>query len=294
MTFRSGVIGIVGPPNVGKSTLLNRLMGRKIAAVSPRPQTTRKRILGVVNRKKVQMVFLDTPGIHEARTPLHKGMVASALATIGEADMVLLMVEAKAPQEESLSGILKNLQPIENPKILLINKIDLVARESLLPLLARFGSLGLFEEMIPISARTGDGMDSLLKALHPRLPEGPPLFPPEMDTDQTEPFFISEVIREKIFLYLKREVPYSSAVTVEKVEEQPEKDLLFVSARIHVESESQKKICIGKQGRMIKTLGQAARAELETLFGIRVYLDLTVRVEPGWSRDTRALRRLGY
>jgi len=294
MTFLSGYIGIIGPPNVGKSTLLNRILGRKVAIVSPKPQTTRNRIIGIYNEEKVQMVFIDTPGIHRTRTPLHKSMVASALAVFQEVDILLVMVQMGERDDAAISSTLNHLKGMKKPCFLLINKIDTGSKEMLLPLMAEYGQRHPFDAIIPISALNGDGVTQLMDELKSQLRPGPQFFPKEMETDQTENFLISEIIREKIYLQLRQELPYASAVTVERIDDLPHRELLLISARIHVETESQKAMFIGRGGKMIQAIGRAARLDLEKIFGVRVYLDLTVRVEKNWSRDTRALRRLGY
>ena len=295
MMFLSGYIAIVGRPNVGKSTLLNRILGRKVAIVSPKPQTTRNRIVGIYNEEGVQMVFIDTPGIHRTRTPLHKSMVASALAVFQEVDILLVMVQLGERDNAVVLPILKNLKEgMKKPCLLLINKIDKGSKEKLLPLMADYGKKHPFDAIIPISALKGDNVDLLMNELRSRLRPGPRFFPEEMETDQSENFLISEVIREKIYLQLRQELPYASAVTVERIDDLPERELLMISARIHVETDSQKAIFIGRGGKMIQSIGRSARLDLEKIFGVRVYLDLRVRVEKNWTRDTRALRRLGY
>jgi GTP-binding protein Era len=294
MTFLSGVIAIVGPPNAGKSTLLNRLTGTKLAIVSPKPQTTRNRIMGVYHGDGYQMVFVDTPGIHKTYTALHRSMVASAQATFKEVDIIAVMVEMPHPEEPGIGIILGNLRRAQKPSVLVINKIDKGPKEQLLPIIDTYRQRYPFEAIIPISALTGDGLERLLEHLRSMLKPGPALFPPGMKTDQTESFWISEIIREKIYAFTRQELPYSCAVTVEIVGESLEKSLLSVLARIHVESESQKGILVGARGKMVKAIGQASREELEKFFGTKVFLDLTVRVQKNWTKDPRALRRLGY
>jgi GTP-binding protein Era len=294
MTFLSGVIAIVGPPNAGKSTLLNRLTGTKLAIVSPKPQTTRNRIMGVYHGEGFQMVFVDTPGIHKTYTALHRSMVASAQATFKEVDILTVVIEMAHPEEPGIGIILSNLGRAQKPSVLVINKIDKGPKEQLLPIIDTYRQRYPFEVIVPISAVTGDGLERLLEHLRSMLKPGPALFPPDMKTDQTESFWISEIIREKIYAFARQELPYSCAVTAEIMEEDLEKRLVSVIARVHVESESQKGILIGARGKMVKAIGQASREELEKFFGTKVFLELTVRVEKNWSKDPRALRRLGY
>ena len=240
------------------------------------------------------MIFMDTPGIHKTRTPLHKSMVASAQEACREVDVVMVLIEMLHPDDSDISLILRSLKEIEKPLLLVINKIDMGSKEILLPIIDDFGRRQVFDAIIPISALKGDGIEGLLEELKSRLRPGPAFFPEDIKTDQSDAFLISEIIREKLYLYTRQELPYSAAVTVESIEEIPEKGLMSISAQIHVESDSQKAILIGKKGGMIKSIGQASRRELEKIFGTHVYLDLRVRVEKNWSRDTRALRRLGY
>lgn len=294
MKFLSGFIAIVGPPNVGKSTLLNRILGKKIAIVSPKPQTTRNRITGIYHEPGCQMVFMDTPGIHKTQTPLHKSMVSSAQSVFKEVDLLVLLIEMLHPQAPEIPMILNNMKKAKKPSLLVINKIDKGPKEKLLPIIAEYDETRFFRSILPISALTGDGVDGLMRELKSMLKEGPAFFPEDVQTDQPESFLVAEMIREKIFLHTRQELPYSSAVTVERLEELPERDLVSMSAKIHVESESQKGILIGQGGKMIKTIGQAARADLESFFGSRVFLELLVKVDKNWSRDPRSLRRLGY
>jgi GTP-binding protein Era len=294
MTFLSGFVAIVGPPNVGKSTLLNRLLGTKVAIVSAKPQTTRNRILGICHGEGYQMVFMDTPGIHKTRTPLHESMVASAQAALQEVDIIAVMIEMPHPEDPEISMILGNLKKLKKPSLLVINKIDLGPREKVLPIIESYRRRYPFETFLPISALEGDGLEALLEELKSLLKPGPMFFPPDMKTDQSEFFLISEMIREKIYLHMRRELPYACAVTVDSVKEEPAKNLLSISAKIHVETESQKGMVIGGGGKMIKAIGRSSRVDIERVFGAQVFLDLRVRVEKKWSKNPRALRRLGY
>jgi GTP-binding protein Era len=294
MTFLAGFVALVGPPNVGKSTLLNRILNEKLAIVSPKPQTTRNRIIGVYHGEGYQMVFIDTPGIHRTYTPLHKSMVASAQAVFKEVDVIAAMIDMHHPDASEISIILSNLRRSKIPSLLVINKIDRGEKAKLLPIMDAYRKRYPFAAIIPISALTGDGVDRLLKQLQSMLKAGPALFPPDMKTDQSESFLVSEMIREKIYHLTTRELPYSSAVTVESMEENSEKNMVSIEARIHVESESQKGILIGQGGRMIKSIGQASRQDIERMLGSKVFLDLKVRVEKNWSKNPLALRRLGY
>jgi len=295
MSFLSGFIAIIGPPNVGKSTLLNRFLGQKIAITSPKPQTTRNRIQGIYNEDDCQMVFIDTPGIHQTRSLLHISMVGSAKASLGEVDIILLVVGLEeAGHTNELDTILRILKKTAKPAIMAINKIDLIKKERLLPLIESYSKLHCVDSIIPISALYGDGVETLREELKKRLSPGPQFFPPDMLTDKSEEFLIAEIIREKIYLETREELPYSSAVMVERLEEDSERNLLTVMAVIFVEKASQKGMIIGKDGRMIKKIGRNARMEIERIFSLKVYLELFVKVEKKWSSNTRSLRRLGY
>lgn len=294
MNFLSGFISIVGPPNVGKSTLLNRILGSKLAVVSPKPQTTRNRILGILHGDGYQMVFIDTPGIHKTRTALHESMVKSALATFQEVDIILFMIEMGRPNAPETSIILENIKRIHKPCILAINKIDTGSKEQLLPIMDEYGKRHPFDSIMAISALTSDGVGVLVDKLKSKLTPGPQFFPESMNTEQSEFFLASEIIREKIFRLTRNEIPYSCAVTIDTMKELEGRNLLSIAARILVESDSQKGILIGKRGKMIKAISRSSRLDLEKLFGMQVYLDLTVRVEKNWTKDTRALDRLGY
>jgi GTP-binding protein Era len=292
--FKSGFISLIGRPNVGKSTLLNLLLGEKIAIISDKPQTTRNRILGIKNHPAGQIIFLDTPGIHRARSRLNQSMVRVALATYHEVDGVCFMIEAEHPDNDENDFILKTLEKIEKPVFLLINKIDLIPKTELLPIMERYSRLRPFAQIIPISALRGDGAEVLLGQLLQVLPEGPRLFPEDMITDLPERFLVAELIREKVFQLTREEIPYATAVAVEDFKEREEKNLIVIKATIQVEREPQKGILIGEKGRMLKEIGRSAREEIEALLGAKVFLELWVKVEKNWREDPRALRRLGY
>jgi GTP-binding protein Era len=292
--FKSGFISIIGRPNVGKSTLLNLLLGEKIAIVSDKPQTTRNRILGIKNHPAGQIIFLDTPGIHRAQSRLNQSMVKVALATYSEVDGVCFMIEADRADDDENDFILETLRKIKKPVLLIINKIDLVPKDNLLPIMERYSRLRSFEQIIPISALRGDGVETFVDELFKILPEGPRLFPEDMITDLPERFLAAELIREKVFQLTQEEIPYATAVVIEDFKEREEKNLIVIRATIQVERESQKGILIGKKGRMLKEIGRLAREEIEALLGTRVFLELWVKEEKNWRENPRALRRLGY
>ena len=292
--FRSGFVTLVGRPNVGKSTLLNALLGEKLAIVSEKPQTTRNRILGIRHLPDAQIVFLDTPGIHKPRQKLNQYMVKAALDTYQEVDVVLVLVEATQPPGPGDRYILETLKPVQTPVFLVLNKIDLVPKPHLLPLMDTYRGLYPFQELIPVSARTGENLQDLVDTLLRYLPQGPRYFPEDMITDQPERFLVAEIVREKVFQLTEEEIPYATAVQVEEMAERPEKGLLYIRALILMEHESQKGIIVGKGGARIREIGKRAREEIERLLGTRVYLDLWVKVLPDWRKREDALRSLGY
>jgi len=292
--FKSGFVAIVGRPNVGKSTLMNRLLGHKVSIVSPRPQTTRTRIAGIKNLPGAQLIFLDTPGIDKSGGYFHRVMVKAAMNTLQEADLILWMVEAGDPLSLDDKLILEALGPIKSPILLAINKVDMVEKERLLPAIDRFRALLPFVEIVPISATKGDNIQVLQSLLVRYLPEGQPLYPLHQLTDQPERFIIAELIREKVFQLAYQEVPYAVAVEVEEVKAREQRALTDVEATIYVERESQKGIIIGRGGAMLKKIGEQARPEIEMLLGTQVFLKLWVKVRPDWQRDDEALKRLGY
>jgi GTP-binding protein Era len=305
---RSGFAALIGRPNVGKSTLLNRLVGEKLAIVSPKPQTTRNRIMGVVTRPEGQVAFLDTPGIHQAKGELNRFMVDVALRAAAEVEVVLLLIEA-ADEEKPEVGpgnelILERLRALGKPVVLTINKIDAVKKAHLLPLIELYRHRFPFAEVMPISARTGDGVEALWSLVLKLLPEGEPMFPPDMLTDQAERALVAEYVREQVLRHCRQEVPYSAAVTVDIFDEQEREPrgkpgkgglagLVRIECSIYVERQSQKAIVIGKRGSMLKAIGTDARQSIERLLGTHVYLSLRVRVEEGWTERPEAFRRLG-
>jgi GTPase len=292
--FKSGFVSLIGRPNSGKSTLLNLLLGEKIAITSPKPQTTRNRILGIKNLPSGQMIFLDTPGIHRSKNIMNQSMVRTALSTLQEVDSICFLIEADFPDNEENEWILENLEKTAKPVFLVINKIDLVSKGNLLPILERYSRARPFEQMIPVSALSGDGVDVLVRELLKVLPEGPQLFPEEMITDLPERFLAAELIREKVFHLTRDEVPYATAAVVEEFKERPDRNLVVIRATIQVERESQKRILIGEKGRMLKEVGRLAREEIEALLGTKVFLELWVKVEKNWRDNPQALRRLGF
>lgn len=294
VSFKSGFISILGRPNVGKSTLFNRFVGDKIAIVTAKPQTTRNRILGIKQVEGGQLIFLDTPGIHQGRSELSQRMVRTAIASGRDADVLLFLIEATSPFVEKDRPMIESFRGSKGVPFLVINKMDLIKRKNLLPIMDQYQKIYPFKEIIPVSALTGEGIDPLLKEILKVLPESPPYYPEDMVTDQTERFWVSEIIREKVIHQSYQEIPYSTAVTLEAFKEHPEKNLIFIKATIHVERDSQKKILIGKGGEKIKKIGEAARKEVEAFLGTKVFLELWVAVERNWTQNPQALNRLGY
>jgi GTP-binding protein Era len=292
-SFRSGYAAIVGRPNVGKSTLLNQLLGEKVAIVTPKPQTTRNRITGIRTTPKSQIVFVDTPGIHQARSLMNRRMVEIALKTLREVDGVLWLLDSRqgiGPEEERIAG---NLGGLKAPSLILLNKIDLVAKGKLLPLMRRCAELLPGKEIVPISALKGEGLSTVLDIVEQWLPAGPQYFPEGEFTDQTERFVASEIIREKIFFLTHEEIPYGVAVTIDEFTEKEEKNLIVIKATIVTDRESHKPILIGRRGSMLKEMGQRAREELEALLGCKIFLELFVKVDRDWTQDPNALAELG-
>ena len=292
--FRSGFISIIGPPNVGKSTLLNRILGTKIAITSDKPQTTRNRILGIKNFENAQLIFFDTPGVYQPKSIFGKYMVDTALAACKDVDLILLMVEANNSIAEEDHYVLEFLSKLPFPVILLINKVDRVKKESLLPLINSYSHLFRFSQIIPISAISGDGIDQLMGEILTLLPKGPQYFPEDMITDQPERFIVAEIIRETVIRNTYQEIPYSIAVSINEFKENEDRNLIVIRAIIHVEKPSQKGIIIGKKGATLKKIGSYARKKIEDFLRAKVYLDCWVNVERNWSKDRTALKKLGY
>ena len=291
--YRSGFVALIGRSNVGKSTLLNRLVGQKIAITSDKPQTTRNRILGILSRPDGQVLFLDTPGLHAARSRLNKLMVERAREACREVDLILWLVEADRPvDDEPLVG--EALVQSGAPVVLVVNKTDLAGPVQLMPLLAAYGRLRDFAAIVPVSALTGVGCERLVDVILGELPEGPRYYPDDQVTDLPERFIAAELIRERVLAHTRDEVPYGAAVLIESFQEDPDRNLVVIQAVIHVEREMHKRMVVGKGGAMIRRIGQEARLAIEGLLGVRVFLELFVRVEQGWTSSDRALREFGY
>ena len=292
---RAGFASLIGRPNVGKSTLFNRLLGQKLAIVSPKPQTTRNRIRGIRTRPEGQIIYVDTPGLHPPRGKLGRFLASTVAQALEEVDVVILVADATAPVDTSTEEAFQALRSVTAPVVLALNKIDLVpAKTKLLPRLETYAARHPFRALVPISAKNGTGVDRLEAVALGLLPVGPALYPADTVTDQPETFFVAETIREKLFLAMRQEVPYACAVRVEEVVERGPDAPLYIRGEIFVERPSQKGIVIGEGGAMLKRVGQAARRELEAFFGVRVFLDLRVRVRRDWRQDDRALRELGF
>jgi len=293
MAHRAGYAAIVGRPNVGKSTLLNALVGTKVAIVSPKPQTTRNRILGIRTLPEAQVVFLDTPGIHEGRSLLNRRMVDVARQTLAEADVLLFVLDASAgvtPADRALAGTLAGLR---TPTLVVVSKRDLVRPSKLLPVIEALAGALPEREIIPVSARTGENVGVVLDAAIAALPEGPRLYPEDEYTTETERFLGQELVREQLFIQMKEEIPYGTAVEVEEFTEKPDRNVVVVRATIVVDRPGHKAIVIGAGGQRLVEIGRRARVEMEALLGVKVFLDLFVKVEPGWAKNPRRLKELG-
>ncbi len=295
--FKAGFVALIGRPNVGKSTIMNNILGTKLSIVSPKPQTTRMRILGVKHDKDAQIIFLDTPGVQKGKDLLTKVVMESAVGSMEEADILVMIIEADKGWTKEDELLLENyIKKLQKPTVLVINKIDKMQdRRLLLPLIEESSKKYDFVEIIPMSAVKGENLDRFVQVIKKYLPESPPLFPEDQITDLPLRFYVAEIIREKIFHNTKQELPYSAAVEVESIEEgQKNKNLLIINAVIYVEKENHKGIIIGRKGQMLKKIGQQARQELEDLLGKKVHLNLWVKVRPRWKEDIRLLKMLGY
>ena len=291
--FKSGYASIIGRPNVGKSTLLNRLLMQKVAVISNRPQTTRNKITGVLHLPNAQIILVDTPGIHQSERTLNEMMVRASVSTFSEVDLILVMLSADTGFCDEDDFVLNSMQGVKTKKILVINKIDLVEKNGLLALMDEMNRKSLFEEIIPISALKEDGLDSLKNLILNYLPEGPEYFPKDMVTDCPETFLFGEIIREKILKLTRFEVPHAVAVVVEDMREQ-DNGVVRIDATIYAEKASQKKILIGQGGSMLKSIGQFARQELEKRLGAKIFLKLFVKVKANWRDQRRAIQEFGY
>lgn len=290
--FRSGFVAIIGRPNVGKSTLVNRLVGQKVSIVTSKPQTTRSRIQGIVNRRNAQIVLIDTPGWHEARNLLGRQMLSEIAEAVEGVDVVAPMVDASSGGRADDEAILRRAAEFKGPAVLLLNKIDRIPKEKLLPLIAEFSKARDFAAIVPISAMTGDGVEEALDEIIRLLPVGEPLFPTDQTTDQPERFLAAEIVREKVMAQTKQEIPHSVAVLVDTFEETP--TLVKIRATIYVEREGQKGIVIGKAGAMLKSVGTQARVELESILGTKVFLELFVKAQPEWRNSASMVKQLDW
>ncbi len=292
VSYRSGFVALVGRPNVGKSTLLNRILGEKVAIISDKPQTTRTRILGVKHLPGAQMVFLDTPGIHKPKFELNKRMVEVALHVLDEVDLAFFMVEATEPPGHGDRFVLERLKERDVPVVLVVNKVDLVKKLRLLPLIDEYSRMHGFADIVPVSAKTGEGVDRLLALALARMPEGPAYFSEDVVTDQPMRVLAAEIIREKLLQKTRDELPFAIAVGIDSFKE--EGRMARISATIYVEKDSQKAIVIGRHGEILKAVGTYARIDMEHLFGMKVFLELWVKVKEAWRQDERMLVELGY
>lgn len=293
-SFKSGYVSIIGEPNVGKSTLLNGLMGEKLAIVTPKPQTTRNRIMGIVTTEGYQLIFLDTPGIVAPKYLLHDEMVKAAHRAIKDADLIIYMVDGSQLPPVLEAEILERIRETESDKVfLVINKIDLIKASDLLPIISQYSAKFPFVEIVPISARLSDDVSHLRNLLVAHLPTGPHYFPEDQISDLPERFFVAESVREKVFLKTQQEIPYASGVTVEEFKHRSN-GKIYIRAIIYTERLSQKRILIGDRGGMIKQIGKLAREEIEQFLNSSVFLELRVYVKGEWRRDARKLRDMGY
>jgi GTP-binding protein Era len=295
-SFKSGYVSIIGAPNVGKSTLLNTILGQKLAIVTPKPQTTRNQIRGIVTTDSHQIILVDTPGLMNPKYRLQSEMVRTAYGALGDADIVLFVVDATRPHAEIEDRILKRLRRTQSTTILVLNKVDLIAKPTLLPIFEDYSQKFEFAHMIPISALTTDGVPVLLEQIENYLPPGPLFYPEDQLSDLPERFFIAETVREKIMLMTQREVPYASAVIIEEFEKRQTNksgEIIYIRAIVYAERQTQKQIIIGKGGKLIKRVGELARIDIEKFLDARVFLELYVTVKTDWRKDARKLKEVG-
>ena len=294
MSYKSGFVTIIGRPNVGKSTLLNCIIGEKIVIISDKPQTTRNKIQCVYTEKDFQIVFLDTPGIHKPKNKLGNYMVHTAKNTLNEVDIIIWMVDESLEIGPGDEYILKELENIKTPKILVINKTDKISKEQVGDIISNYRDYGMFEQIIPISASYGSNVDELVYTIKKFLPDGPQYFPEDMITDQPERLIISEIIREKALHFLEQEVPHGIAVGIDMIKPRENNDIIDINATIYCERDSHKGIIIGKGGRKLKGIGKSARNDIELLLGSKVFLELWVKVNKNWRENERMLKTFGY
>jgi len=292
--FKSGYVAIVGVPNAGKSTLLNRILGEKISITSKKPQTTRNRILGVMHRPDAQLVFIDTPGIFKAKDTLNLRIVDTALSAIGDADLILFVLDVANPDLASEYFLVRRLQAQQLPVIVALNKIDLIEKSALLNLIRKWSTEYHFDIIVPISATEGTQVEKLIETMENLLPYGPPYFPEDALTDLPQRFIAAEMVRESVFRLTGEEIPYATAVTVDSFKEENDGRLIKIEATIHLERSSQKGIIIGKEGSKLKRIGTESRKKIEHMLETKVFLKLFVRVQKNWRKDNRALKRFGY
>ncbi len=292
--FKSGYVSILGAPNAGKSTLLNRMLGEKISITSKKPQTTRNRILGVLHGSKSQMVFFDTPGVFQAKDKLNVRIVDAAFSALGDADLVLVVVDVSRPDPNAERYLVKKLKNQNRPVILALNKIDLIEKSAMLKIIEKWSTVYGFKEVVPISARLGTQIDDLIATMEKILPAGPPFFPEDTLTNVSERFMVAELVREQVFRMTGEEIPYATAVTVDTFKEKKGGRLISIEATIHLERSSQKGIVIGKNGSKLKQIGTRSREHIEQLLGTKVFLKLFVRIQKNWRKDTKAIIRFGY
>ena len=293
--FKSGYVSIIGAPNVGKSTLLNTVLGQKLAIVTPKPQTTRNQIRGIVTTDAHQIIFVDTPGLMDPKYRLQSEMVKTAYGALGDADVVLFVIDVARPDPKIEDRILRRLNRVNSTVILVLNKVDLVAKPTLLPIFEDYNQRYAFAHMIPISALTSDGVPRLLEQIETHLPLGPRYFPEDQLSDLPERFFIAETVREKIMLMTQREIPYAAAVVVEEFEKRQtnkSEEIIYIRAIVYAERQTQKQIIIGKGGKLIKRVGELARTDIEKFLDTRVFLEIYVTVKADWRKDPRKLKEL--